>query len=63
MTEKRSRQDFLAFLDWMSDKGLMAKNTVAARKAAASKVLSILSDEEAQDVTTLDLADVMSPVH
>jgi hypothetical protein len=59
MTEKRTRQDFLAFLDWMSEKGLMAKNTVIARKAAASKVLGILSDDEAQDVTVLDLDTVM----
>lgn len=59
MTEKRTRQDFLDFLDWMSEKGLMAKNTVAARKAAATKVLGILPDNEAQDVTALDLDDVM----
>jgi len=37
----------------------MAKNTVVARKAAASKVLGILSDDEAQDVTVLDLDTVM----
>jgi len=43
----------------MSEKGLMAKNTVAARKAAAGKVLGILSDNETTDVTTLDLDDVM----
>jgi len=59
MTEKRSRQGFLAFLDWMSDKGLMAKATVAARKAAASRILGILSTEEAEDVTTLDLDNVL----
>jgi hypothetical protein len=59
MTENRTRQDFLAFLDWMSEKGLMAKNTVVARKAAANKVLGILSNEEAQDVTVLDLDTVM----
>ena len=59
MTDKRTRQDFLAFLDWMSEKGLMAKNTVAARKAAANKVLGILSDDEAQDVTALNLDTVM----
>lgn len=59
MTEKRSKQDFLDFLDWMSEKGLMAKNTVATRKAAAGKVLGILSDDEAADVTTLNLDDVM----
>jgi hypothetical protein len=59
MTGNRTRQDFLAFLDWMSEKGLMAKNTVAARKAAANKVLGILSNDEAQDVTVLDLDTVM----
>lgn len=59
MAENRTRQDFLAFLDWMSEKGLMAKNTVVARKAAANKVLGILSNDEAQDVTVLDLDTVM----
>jgi hypothetical protein len=59
MPERRTRQDFLAFLDWMSEKGLMAKNTVAARKAAANKVLGILNNDEAQDVTALDVDDVM----
>lgn len=59
MAERRTRQDFLAFLDWMSEKGLMAKNTVAARKAAANKVLGILNNDEAQDVTALDVDDVM----
>ena len=59
MTERRTRHDFLSFLDWMSEKGLMAKGTASARKAAASKVLGILSDDEAQDVTLLDVDDVM----
>jgi hypothetical protein len=59
MTDKRTRQDFFDFLDWLSEKGLMAKNTVAARKAAATKVLGILSEDEAQDVAALDLDDVM----
>lgn len=59
MTDKRTRKDFFDFLDWMSEKGLMAKNTVAARKAAATKVLGILHDDEVQDVTALNLDDVM----
>lgn len=59
MTGKRTRADFYDFLTWMSEKGLMAKNTVAARKAAATKVLGILHDDEVQDVTALDLDDVM----
>lgn len=59
MTDKRSRQDFLEFLDWLSDRGIMPKATVAARKAAVNRVLGILTDEEAQDVTKLDLDTVM----
>lgn len=59
MTERRTRQDFLSFLDWMSEKGLMAKGTASARKAAASKVFGILSEDEAQDVTLLNVDDVM----
>jgi hypothetical protein len=59
MTERRTRQDFLSFLDWMSEKGLMAQGTASARKAAASKVLGILSEDEARDVTLLDIDDVM----
>ena len=56
---KSHETGFFAFLDWMSEKGLMAKNTVVARKAAANKVLGTLSNEEAQDVTVLDLDTVM----
>lgn len=59
MENERSRQKLLEFLDYLADKGLMAKATVAARKAAAGKVFSILSDEEAHDVTKLNLDDVM----
>jgi hypothetical protein len=59
MMDGRSRQKLLEFLDYLADKGLMAKATIAARKAAASKVLGILSEEEATDVTKLSLEDVM----
>jgi hypothetical protein len=59
MTHDRSRRGLLDFLDYLADKGLMAKATVAARKAAAAKVLSILSEDEAADVTRLNLDDVM----
>jgi hypothetical protein len=59
MTDKRSRQDFMEFLDWISQKGLMSPNTISSRRAAASKVLAILDDEEAQDVTKLDVDDLM----
>ncbi len=59
MSAGRTRQHFYDFLDYMAEKGLMAEATVAARKASASRVLGILNDDEAADVTTLDLDDVM----
>lgn len=55
----RSKQGLMEFLDYLANKGLMAKATVAARKAAAGKLLGILSDEEASDVTKLDLDHVV----
>lgn len=63
MANERSRQKLLEFLDYLADKGLMAKATISARKAAAGKVLGILSDEEARDVTKLNLDDVMTRFH
>lgn len=60
MPNEKSRANLLEFLDYLADKGLMAKSTASARRAAASKVLGILSEEEASDVTLLDLDEVMS---
>ncbi|MGA7656762.1 MAG: hypothetical protein WCA96_08295 [Methylocella sp.] len=44
----------------MAQKGLMAQATARARKAAVSKVLGILDENEARDVTSIDLDAVMS---
>lgn len=60
MSTNRSRDDLKAFLDWVGNKGLMPLATVQARKAAVNNILDILSDEEAADVTALDLEQVMS---
>jgi hypothetical protein len=60
MSRDRSKQKLLEFLDYLGNKVLMAGATVATRKAAANKVLGILSEEEAADVTALDLDEVMS---
>ncbi|WP_146190608.1 hypothetical protein [Marinicauda salina] len=56
----RSREALLNFLDWVGEKGLMARPTAQTRKASANKVLSILEPEEAQDVTQIDLDEVMN---
>ena len=60
MNDERSREKLLEFLDYLADKGLVAKGTAAARRAAANKLLGILSEEEARDITKLDLDEVMS---
>lgn len=60
MTTNRSREALSEFLDYIENKGLSPAPTVQGRKAATNRVLSILSPEEAADVTVLDLDDVMS---
>jgi hypothetical protein len=59
MNGKRTREAILDFQDYQAAKGLLAKGTAGARKAALGKVLGILPAEEAEDVTKIDLDDVM----
>lgn len=59
MNGKRDVAAILEFQDYQSEKGLLAKGTASARKAALGKVLGILDGEEARDVTVIDLDDVM----
>lgn len=59
MDARRSRASAIEFLDYLGQKGLMAAGTVSARKAAVGKVLGILDDEEAKDVTGLDIDAIM----
>jgi hypothetical protein len=55
----RSRTALVEFLDYLASKGLMAKATVSARKAACSQILGILEGDEASDVTSIDLDQVV----
>lgn len=59
MSQNRSRDDLLRFVEYTGSKGLVPTATAAARKAAVNRVTSILSDEEAEDVTNLDLDELM----
>ena len=59
MAGKKSRESAIEFLDYLAQKGLMAHATVQARKAAINAVLGILEEQEAQDVTSINLDDVM----
>ncbi|MBN9223065.1 MAG: hypothetical protein J0I79_34495 [Mesorhizobium sp.] len=55
----RSRDALLEFLDYLARKGLLNKITANARKAAASKVLALLDESEAADLTNVDLDQLM----
>jgi hypothetical protein len=59
MDGKRSREAAIDFLEYLAQKGLMAPATARARKTSLSTVLGILDDQEAQDVTSIDLDEVM----
>ena len=59
MDDSRSRESLLAFLDYCKDKGLMKPPTAEARKAAVNQVLGILGDDEASDVSKLDLDSLL----
>jgi hypothetical protein len=60
MTSKTSREELITFLDYLGQKGFIPTATASARKASVNQVLSILSDNEAEDVTRLDIDDVMT---
>jgi hypothetical protein len=60
MSQNRSRDDLVRFLDYTGEKGLVPPSTASARRTAATKVLAVLSDDEARDVIQVDLDDVMS---
>jgi site-specific recombinase XerD len=60
MDGNRSREALAEFLDYLAEKGLMAKATAQARKAAASMILGVLEPAEANDVTTIDVEDIVA---
>ncbi|QMW22144.1 hypothetical protein [Sandaracinobacteroides saxicola] len=54
-----TKGDFVAFLAWVAEKGLLPANTAQARKATANKVLGALDPEDLVDVTKLDVEHAM----
>jgi hypothetical protein len=59
MSSPRSRTELIKFLNYVGNKGLLSPATVESRKASVNKVLGILDDEEAADVSKIDLDNVM----
>ena len=60
MDGQRSREALGVFLDYLADKGLMERNTAQSRKAAALKILGVLDEADAADVTIIDVDDVVA---
>ena len=58
MAQGLSKTDLIQFLDFLGDKGLMNPQTASARKASVGSLLGILNEDEAADVTKLDLNQV-----
>jgi hypothetical protein len=62
MTEanvQRSRDDLFNFLDFAGEKGLLRKTTASARRDASKIILGILDDDEAADLSKVDLENVI----
>ena len=59
MDNNKSREALIEFLDYLAQKGLMAPATVQARKASVNTVLGILDNQEAHDVSAINLDAVM----
>lgn len=58
MSAEYSTAELLKFLDYLSQKGLMNKGTVVARKAASNNMLSILDQSESSDLRKIDINDL-----
>ncbi len=50
--------ELLSFLDYLSNKGLLNKNTAISRKASCNKMLGILGEDETADLRGIDLDQV-----
>lgn len=50
-----SLASFMSFMDYLSDKHILNKNTAQSRKAAANKVFAVLDEAEATDLRQLDM--------
>lgn len=54
-----SRDDLFGFLDFAGGKGLLKKTTASARRDASKTILGILDDNEAADLSKVDLERVI----
>lgn len=55
MSTDYSKEAFLKFLDYVSDKGLIKFQTVRGWRSAVLKLMADLSEDEEEDIRTVDL--------
>src|SRR4030042_225905 len=53
-----SRDNLIAFLDFVAEKGLMKRNTAVTYKKACSVILKVLGETEGADLSKIDLESV-----
>ena len=49
----------IAFLDWTAEKGMIKRGTARSLRSACNAVLSVMDDDEARDVSGVDLQAVI----
>ena len=54
-----SKEQLNLFLDWAAEKGLMKASSARSLKSACNAVLAVIEDEEAHDVTKLNIDSAM----
>lgn len=54
-----NRDNLIDFLEFAGEKGLLKRTTAAARKDASKIILGILDDDEAADLSKIDLENVI----
>ncbi len=58
MSNGYTAQEFIDFIDYLANKGLLKKATASARKAAAQAFLDILDEDEKIDIRSIDLDEL-----
>ena len=59
MADGRTLQDYMVFISSLGEKGMIPQNTAIGRRAAAQKVFAVLTEVESEDMTQVDIDDIM----
>lgn len=60
MSKDRSEKAFLKFMDWLATSGTLRPATARSRRAAAKKILEVATEEEKQDLASIDADDLLN---